>query len=416
MCEEDRSHQVESLREELSTLERKHQEEREQADGADNNLRLRLEQLQDELASLAAAKEACEATNQSQKEELEKLKQLVSSSAASFEACMKEKSALERRIEKAKEFFNTKKVEEEVRISELEAAVNSKVLAEKVASDSMAEQQKLKDDTQRLSMRVSELEKELENSSSISEHRRNEFLSDIEKKESTIRTYEAKIDELGGQILRLQEAEEVRQNNEDTAKHAADTTDALARQLEQLEDKDRTIEAMRIAHEEELHQLREKVDMLSRDLDAAQDSLSEKSAVVDTLQQNITAVEVQCSALQSENDHIKLELEKAAAQLESEVQQNLERKKKIRVYVDKLTSDKVQLETQLLEKTQWADKCQKEVEALRAELSDARRSLDSIQSEFANDIAQIKASAMKEVDGYRATLSNRDSEIERYAG
>ena len=46
MCEEDRSHQVESLREELSTLERKHQEEREQADGADNSLRLRLEQLQ----------------------------------------------------------------------------------------------------------------------------------------------------------------------------------------------------------------------------------------------------------------------------------------------------------------------------------------------------------------------------------
>lgn len=78
---------------------------------------------------------------------------------------------------------------------------------------------------------------------------------------------------------------------------------------------------------------------------------------------------------------MKLEIERISSELENEIAQNQDRKKKIRVYVDKLTADKAKLEEQLAEKQQTISSLTKDRDIQVQQILDLNNKIESIREQ-----------------------------------
>jgi predicted nucleic acid-binding Zn-ribbon protein len=123
--------------------------------------------------------------------------------------------------------------------------------------------------------------------------------------------------------------------------------DSLAKDKELLETECTTLKteldsviAAQGAHEEEWTKLKNDAAVLSA-------TMKTKSEELDGCQEKLTAANAKITSLQGQLKKYQVEVESLKSNLESEVLQNQDRKKKIRVYVDKLTADKASLHDQL---------------------------------------------------------------------
>jgi predicted nucleic acid-binding Zn-ribbon protein len=74
-------------------------------------------------------------------------------------------------------------------------------------------------------------------------------------------------------------------------------------------------------------------------------------------------------------------VERISSELENEITQNQDRKKKIRVYVDKLTADKAKLEEQLAEKQQTVNSLTKDRDGQIQQILELNKKLEAVREQ-----------------------------------
>jgi DNA repair ATPase RecN len=78
---------------------------------------------------------------------------------------------------------------------------------------------------------------------------------------------------------------------------------------------------------------------------------------------------------------LRSDLERVSTELENEILQNQDRKKKIRVYVDKLTADKTRLEEQLTERQQLVNSLTKDREGQIQQILELNQKVETIREQ-----------------------------------
>lgn len=110
---------------------------------------------------------------------------------------------------------------------------------------------------------------------------------------------------------------------------------------------------------------------------------------------------------------LKSEIENLTSQLNAEIAQSQERKKKIRVYVDKLTSDKQRLEEQLSEKSRDLSEVISSRDEALLQVSALTVRADTIKDQMELERSNHE-SAMREKDRQMAVkLAEATSEVKR---
>ena len=218
---------------------------------------------------------------------------------------MKEKIAVMTRLEKAKAFFHSQKADESSKQNDYMQVLDEKEAALLTIEDLRRTVEDLREEIVSMSLlrdtfsdEKANLSIELENSTSML----NEF---IEKNDS------------------LAKDKELLETECTTLKTELDS-----------------VIAAQGAHEEEWTKLKNDAAVLSA-------TMKTKSEELDGCQEKLTAANAKITSLQGQLKKYQVEVESLKSNLESEVLQNQDRKKKIRVYVDKLTADKASLHDQL---------------------------------------------------------------------